>query len=90
VTGKHPVAVGIEVLRSVDLDDFRQLHHGLQAGHEFVQALVQPLGDPFGEMKVDAGGGDVGMTEDLLQDGDVFAILQKVGGKGVAVMPSSA
>lgn len=55
----------------------------LQIGHEFVQALVEALTDPVGQMEVDLGGGDIGVSEDFLESGDVFAVLQQVGGVGV-------
>ena len=90
VAGQHPVAKLLQILRTVNPDDFRQCHHGLQAGHQFVKTLVQSLGDSIGEMEVDFCSGDVGMAEDFLQDGDVFTVFQQVRGKGVAVMPSSA
>lgn len=35
-------------------------------------------------MGVDLGGGDVGMAQDLLRDGDILAVFQEVSGKGVA------
>jgi hypothetical protein len=52
----------------------------LQVGHEFVQVLVEALADPAGQMEVDFRGGDIGVTEDFLEGGDVFAVFQKVGG----------
>ena len=89
MTREHPVAMGMEILRAVGLDDIGQFQ-GLQIGHEFVQAFVESFTDSFGEAQVDSGGGYIGMTENLLQDGDVFAVLQKMGGKGVAIKPNSA
>jgi len=61
-------------------DNLRQFDHGLKIGHELVQALVEAVADPFGKMKIYPGGGDVGMAENLLEGGDIFAVFQKVGG----------
>ena len=41
-------------------------------------------------MQVDHGGFDVGMTEIFLDDAEVDAGFQQVGGIGVTLMPSSA
>ena len=41
-------------------------------------------GDLAGHMGVDIGGGDTAMAEQILDDPDIFAALQKVGGVGMA------
>jgi hypothetical protein len=42
------------------------------------------------DVGIDLGGGDVGVAEQLLNGADVGAGFQEMGGKAVAVMPSSA
>jgi hypothetical protein len=39
----------------------------LQVGHQFVQVLVETLGYIAGQMEINLGGGEVGMSQDFLR-----------------------
>jgi len=45
---------------------------------------------PFGNMYINQSGGQMAMTQKLLDRADVITGLQKMGGKTVPLMPSSA
>ena len=45
---------------------------------------MEPGGDLAGHVGIDVGGGNAAMAEQILDDPDVFTVLQKVGGIGMA------
>jgi len=49
--------------------------------------LSQPL---LAHVQVAGGGRQAGVAEELLDDGDLHTVLQKMGGEAVTLMPSSA
>ena len=61
-----------------------------QAAAELVHQLQGILGALVGQMQIHHGGGDLFMTQELLDGVQVSAGFQEMGGKGMPVMPSSA
>jgi hypothetical protein len=62
----------------------------LQALHYVVDQFIGVFLSFLGKMQIDHGGLQPGMSHVSLDDPEVDACLQKMGGIGVAFMPSSA
>ena len=45
---------------------------------------MKTSGDFTGYVGIDVGGSNAGMAEQILDDPDIFAVLQKMSGKGMA------
>lgn len=97
VGGQQAVAMGLPVDLPGTAEDLRQLDHGgdrdrwrSAALHQAVDGVSCRVPNLPSEMGVDGGSPRAGMAEVLLDEAEIDAVFQQVGGIGVALMPSSA
>ena len=61
-----------------------------RGGVDHIQGAHQLLDQPVGDVGITQGGEDGAMAQEDLQNTDIGAGLQQMGGKAVALMPISA
>ncbi len=84
LAGQNLASVSFSVLRPMAAQDLRQFRHcPLQVGHELVDALRPGRLCPVGEMGIDRGGGGGVVAEVFLDQAEVDAGLQEMGGIGM-------
>lgn len=89
VGGQHAVAIGLPVDLPSAAEDLRQFDHGgdrwrSAALHQAIDGVSCGLADLPGQMGVNFGGAGTGVAEVLLDEAEVDAVLEQVGGIGVA------
>jgi len=86
----HLKAIGGSALA----EDVRELQHGgarrSEALHQTVDRIDGGLPDLLREMGVDLGGPGAAVPESLLDQAEVDAVFEEVGGVGVPLMPLAA
>jgi len=94
VRGQHARAVVLAIGRSALAKDVRELQHGgarrSEALHQAVDRIDGGLPDLPREMGVDLGGPGTAVPESRLDQAEVDAIFEEMGGVGVRLMPISA
>ena len=84
LAGQDPARVLFSILRPMAAEDIRQFRHCLlEVGHELVDALRPGRLRPVGEMGIDRGGGGRVVAEVFLDQAEVDACLQEMGGIGM-------
>ena len=84
LAGQDFASVSFSVLRPMAAEDIRQFRHcRLEVGHELVDAQRPGRLCPVGEMGIDRGGGGRVVAEIFLDQAEIDACLQEVGGVGM-------
>ena len=79
----HRRAMGRQVIAREAAEDVRDLDHGgtaaSEVGHQSIKDLSQRNAGWLGQVGIDGGGGDIGVTEQNLNDPGIDAIFQQTG-----------
>ena len=80
MAGQYLAVEARQIVRAVAADDLGQLDHRLDAGVKLLQRDIEAGENPGGEVGVDGGGLQRLVPEKFLDDPQIDAALQKMGG----------